>query len=107
MLQGGIACELAIYSCGTILTFLNVEGLSKDFSHIQQACFFSRGLEAEPSLLVPRDGTDLEELAHAARMDCVISTGVVVLGPAGNTGADGSGGEADGCMLDDVGRSIQ
>jgi hypothetical protein len=85
-----------------------VEGLSKDFSHIQQACFFSRGLEGELSPLVLCDDADLEELAHAVRMDCVISTaGVVVDGP-GIAGADGGGGEADGrTMSDDVGRSIQ
>jgi len=87
------------------LTFLNVEGLSNDFSHIQHACFFSRGLEAEPSVLVLRGGTDLEELAHAVRMDWVISTGVAVDGP-GNTG---SGGEAEewGRIMSDVGRSMQ
>jgi len=106
MLQGEDR-ELDIYSGRMVLTFLNVEGLSNDFSHIQHACFFSRGLAAEPSLLVLRDGAYLEELAHAVRMDCVISTGVAV-GP-GNTGADGSGGEADGwdgiTMSDDVGRS--
>jgi hypothetical protein len=72
------------------LTFLNVEGLSKDFSHIQQACFFSRGLGPEPSLFVLRDEADLEELAHAVRMDCVISAGVAE-GP-GNARAGGSGG---------------
>lgn len=68
-----------------------MEGLSKDFSHIQQACFFSRGLGPEPSLLVLRDDADLEELAHAVRMDCVISAGVVD-GP-GNATAGGSGGD--------------
>jgi hypothetical protein len=71
--------------------FLNVEGLSKDFSHIQQACFFSRGLGPEPSVLVLRDAADLEELAHAVRMDCVISAGVVE-GP-GNARAGGRGGD--------------
>jgi len=91
------------------LTFLNVEGLSNDFSHIQQACFFSRGLGPEPSLLALRDGADLEELAHAVRIDCVISAGVRVEGPGNATGTGGSGG-GDGwdgrTMLDDVGRSI-
>jgi hypothetical protein len=94
MLQGrDVKHELAIYSGRIILTFLNVEGLSKDFSHIQQACFFSRGLGPELSFLVLRDEADLEELAHAVRMDCVISAGVAE-GP-GNARAGGSGRGGD------------
>lgn len=65
-------------------TFLRVEGLSNDFSHIQQACFFSRVRVGWPSCLVVRDPlvvgarvvTVVSLTEQASRMDCVMSARV-------------------------------
>ena len=50
-------------------TFLSVDGLSKDFSHIQQPCFFSRGRGPAPSCLDAREFAVRELFAQALRMD--------------------------------------
>ena len=54
-------------------TFLRVEGLSKDFSHIPQPCFFSRGRGPAPSCLDVREDGARTLFAQAVRMDCVMS----------------------------------
>jgi len=64
-------------------TFLRVEGLSNDFSHIQQPCFFSRVRVGWPScLVVVRDplvvGARVVTVVteQALRIDCVMSARV-------------------------------
>jgi hypothetical protein len=92
------------------LTFLSVDGLSKDFSHIQQPCFFSRGRGPDPSGLAAREEAEREVLAQALRIDCVISE--LVADDEEEQGRDKAPGNeedvSDGAlMVDESGRLMQ
>lgn len=95
-------------------TFLSVDGLSKDFSHIQQPCFFSRGRGPVPSCLDVREEAARELFAQALRMDCVMSElvaedeAVPVCGEEEEVpGYEGDASGAGADMVDGSGRLMQ
>ena len=72
---------------GWMRTFLRVDGLSNDFSHIQQPCFFSRGRGPPPSCLDVREDA---ARAEALRIDWVMSEGVAGGGRLGGAVSSGA-----------------